>query len=511
MVNPHLNVNVNLNVNADIATSSSPHSLRDRAEASLQGNPSAPALPADVLPADKTRQLIHELQVHQIELELQNEELRRAQAELALAHAHYFDLFDLAPVGYVTLDKHGLLLQANLKAANLLGVARQSLPMRPISRYIFKADQDTYYQHRARLLVSGEVQAFELRLLKADASPFWADLTLSFEQVAAGEPVLRLMVNDISARKLADNRLRVNEAVLAAISQGVLITDANRLILSCNEAFSAITGYGEVEMIGLDCRFLQGPLTSPASIVSLHHAIANETEFSGEILNYRKDGSTFWNELTISPVPNSLGEVTHYVGVTRDATARHMLEDKVRQMAFYDELTQLPNRRLINDRLTQTMALSKRSGGFCALMVLDLDNFKAINDLHGHLVGDLLLAEVARRLTRCVREVDTVGRFGGDEFIVLLGELSSSRETSTLTAATIAEKIRKSLAEPYLLSLSQVGQANTVVAHNCSASVGVLVFTDNEASTSDIFKRADAAMYQAKDKGRNQVAFDAAA
>jgi diguanylate cyclase (GGDEF)-like protein len=144
-------------------------------------------------------------------------------------------------------------------------------------------------------------------------------------------------------------------------------------------------------------------------------------------------------------------------------------------------------------------------------MVLDLDNFKAINDLHGHLEGDLLLMEVARRLTHCVREVDTVGRFGGDEFIVLLGELSASREASTAMTATIAEKIRQNLAEPYLLLVSQPGHADSLVTHHCSASIGVLVFADNEASASDIVKRADAAMYQAKDQGRNRVAFDTTA
>lgn len=502
MVNSHLNVKV------DTITSAAPHQLRERAEASFLNDPSTRALPAELLLADKAHQLIHELQVHQIELEMQNEELRRAQAELSLAHAHYFDLFDLAPLGYVSLDAQGLLLNVNLKAADLLGVARNALSRRPISRYIFKSDQDIYYQHRARLLASGEAQAFELRLLKPDACPFWAHLTLSFEETATGEPVLRLMISDISERKIIEVRLLVNDAAMAAISQGVLITDADRKILSCNAAFSAISGYGEGEMLGLDCRFLQGPLSSPATIASIHHVLANEMEFSGEILNYRKDGSTFWNELTISPVPNALGAVTHFVGVTRDANVRHVLEDKVHQMAFYDELTQLPNRRLINDRLTQTMAISKRSGSFCALMVLDLDNFKAINDLRGHLVGDLLLVEVARRLTHCVRAVDTVGRFGGDEFIVLLGELSTTREASTSTAATIAEKIRKSLAEPYLLSVSQPGQPDTVVTHSCSASIGVLVFADSEVSPNDIVKRADAAMYQAKDKGRNQVAFD---
>jgi diguanylate cyclase (GGDEF)-like protein/PAS domain S-box-containing protein len=507
MVTSHPNVNVK----SDATKPANPHQLRDRAEASLLKSALVAALPADLLCADKTHRLINELQVHQIELEMQNEELRNAQLALALVQAHYFDLFDLAPVGYVTLDAKGLLLQGNLKAAQMLGVARHALPMRPISGYILKSDQDIYYRHRARLLASGEAQAFELRLLKADVGPFWAHLTLSADQTVAGAPVLRLMVSDISARKLLDNRLRVSEAALAAISQGVLITGADQRILSCNKAFSAITGYGEDEMHGLDCRFLQGPLSSPAVIASMHQAICNQVEFSGEILNYCKDGSTFWNELTISPVFDLLGELTHFVGVTRDATLRHVLEDKVRQMAFYDELTQLPNRRLINDRLTQTMALSKRHGNFCALMVLDLDNFKAINDLHGHLVGDLLLMEVARRLTHCVREVDTVGRFGGDEFIVLLGELSASREASTAMTATIAEKIRQNLAEPYLLLVSQPGHADSLVTHHCSASIGVLVFADNEASASDIVKRADAAMYQAKDQGRNRVAFDTTA
>lgn len=164
------------------------HQLRERAEASLLNDPPIRALPADLLSADKAHQLIHELQVHQIELEMQNEELRCAQDALALAQAHYFDLFELAPLGYATVDAQGLLLQVNLKAAILLGVARGALARRPLSRYILKADQDIYYQHRARLLASGEAQAFELRLLNADVSSFWAQLTLSVEQGALASP-----------------------------------------------------------------------------------------------------------------------------------------------------------------------------------------------------------------------------------------------------------------------------------------------------------------------------------
>ena len=176
-------------------------------------------------------------------------------------------------------------------------------------------------------------------------------------------------------------------------------------------------------------------------------------------------------------------------------------------MAFYDALTGLPNRRLLGDRLNQTMAASKRSGLFAALMFLDLDNFKPLNDAHGHSVGDLLLIEVARRLCACVREMDTVARFGGDEFVVMLGELEPDRAQSISQTAAVAEKIRASLAAPYQLTVTHAGHPDSLVEHHCSASIGVVVFSNHEASLAEILQRADAAMYQAKDAGRNTVRF----
>jgi diguanylate cyclase (GGDEF)-like protein len=183
------------------------------------------------------------------------------------------------------------------------------------------------------------------------------------------------------------------------------------------------------------------------------------------------------------------------------------MEEQVRQLAFYDELTGLPNRRLLGDRLRQTMAASKRSGLYGALMFLDLDNFKSLNDAHGHGVGDLLLVEVARRLAACVREVDTVARFGGDEFVVLLGELDMNREESTEQALGVAEKIRVSLNAPYEFRVEKSGD-RSVVEHHCSASIGAVVFARDQASQDEILKWADAAMYQAKDVGRNMIRFD---
>ena len=176
-------------------------------------------------------------------------------------------------------------------------------------------------------------------------------------------------------------------------------------------------------------------------------------------------------------------------------------------MAFYDTLTALPNRIVLSDRLHQSMATSKRSGCYQALMFLDLDNFKPLNDTYGHSAGDLLLIEVAQRLKRCVREVDTVSRFGGDEFVVLLDNLNGDKTEATAQAARIAEKIRSSLAEPYLLTTNDQSQADAVIEHHCTASIGVAIFIGQEASLDDIIKSVDSAMYQAKDAGRNRVQF----
>jgi diguanylate cyclase (GGDEF)-like protein len=195
-------------------------------------------------------------------------------------------------------------------------------------------------------------------------------------------------------------------------------------------------------------------------------------------------------------------------GTIQDVTERKQIEEQVRQLAFYDPLTGLPNRRLLDDRMTQAMAASKRSGLHCALMFLDLDNFKSLNDAYGHEVGDLLLIEVAKRLTACVREVDTVARFGGDEFVVILGELEENHAASTEQARLIAEKIQTSLALPYLLNVPHCDDpADHLLQYHCSASIGVMVCDKHELSMSDAMKRADAAMYRAKDAGRNAIRF----
>jgi diguanylate cyclase (GGDEF)-like protein/PAS domain S-box-containing protein len=191
----------------------------------------------------------------------------------------------------------------------------------------------------------------------------------------------------------------------------------------------------------------------------------------------------------------------------RNITERKQMEDQVRQMAFHDTLTQLPNRRLLGDRLGQTMAACKRSGCHALLMFLDLDDFKLVNDAHGHAVGDSLLIEAAVRLKGCVREMDTVARFGGDEFVVLIGDLDADQTRSKVQAESLAKKIRTALAMPYALKIQQEGTADATVEHQCTASIGVALFSKHDASQDKILKRADTAMYQAKEAGRNLIRF----
>lgn len=186
---------------------------------------------------------------------------------------------------------------------------------------------------------------------------------------------------------------------------------------------------------------------------------------------------------------------------------RKQMEQRVRQMAFHDVLTELPNRLLLSDRLSQAMAASLRGSFYGALMFLDLDNFKPLNDTLGHEVGDHLLIEVAHRLRSCVRQMDTVARFGGDEFVVMLSELHTDWAISAAQAQTVAEKIRALLSAPYVLTLQQEGKPDSLVEHHCTASIGLVLFLDHQASQSDILKWADAAMYQAKKAGGNTIRF----
>jgi diguanylate cyclase (GGDEF)-like protein/PAS domain S-box-containing protein len=238
---------------------------------------------------------------------------------------------------------------------------------------------------------------------------------------------------------------------------------------------------------------------------SLQCGVGQRTEYRFLLRN----GGIRYMESSSGLIKNSRGEPQSVVVVSHDVTERKMVEQKIKEFAFYDTLTQLPNRRLLDDRLEQAIAACKRSGRYGAVLFLDLDNFKPLNDKYGHKAGDLFLVEVAHRLARCVREVDTVARFGGDEFVVVLSELAREESECAKEARIVAEKICVTLMAPYLLNPNPKGTEQTITHQNVGASIGVALF-HSDANAEDILKWADKSMYQAKESGRNQICFHTA-
>ena len=320
------------------------------------------------------------------------------------------------------------------------------------------------------------------------------------------------MNNTLKISSIADLP-KLLEVCIEHLNDAILITEAEPInspgpkIVWANKAFYEHNGYTPNEIIGQSPRILQGPESDRATIDRIGVALKTWRPIRVEMLNYRKDGSTYWNEFEIVPVKNEKGWYTHWVSVQRDITERKQIQQQIHQLAFYDMLTKLPNRYLLRDRLNQAMSTSKRNGLYGALLFLDLDNFKSINDQYGHTAGDLLLVEVANRMTACVRDMDTVARFGGDEFVIVLCELDKNKDTAKLRASIVAEKICTTLDNPYRLKLNLEENQDDIVEHHCTASIGVTLFIADQASEKDIFKWADDAMYEAKEAGRNLVRF----
>jgi diguanylate cyclase (GGDEF)-like protein/PAS domain S-box-containing protein len=289
----------------------------------------------------------------------------------------------------------------------------------------------------------------------------------------------------------------------------VALLDTNGVVQEMNKAPLERSGYPRENVIGQ--YFYDGPWWSYDETVRAQLMEAIDGAKQGQARRYdvvvKMGDDLVPIDFMISPVYDERGNIIGLLPTAVDITARKQAEEEVRRLASHDTLTKLPNRRLLNDRLDQTIAASKRSGRYAALLFLDLDNFKPLNDKHGHAVGDLLLIEAAQRLKNCVRETDTVARVGGDEFVVLLSELDLDKTESTTQALNVAEKILTSLSESYRLAIRNEEKADVIVDHLCTTSIGAAVFNSQDESTDDIIRWADLAMYQAKKAGRNSIRF----
>jgi diguanylate cyclase (GGDEF)-like protein/PAS domain S-box-containing protein len=355
----------------------------------------------------------------------------------------------------------------------------------------------TSVDHEHRVIIGSQVR--------------WVRQKVELERPQKGVPARIVgIVQDVTDRRHAEEALRQQKEFFHLIAESmgdfIAVVDLQGRRLYNSPSYLKFFGAGS-DLTGTDS-FSQ---IHPEDRERVKQVFVETVQSGvGRQIHYRfihANGTVHEVESLGSVIRDEEGRVTRVVVVSRDITERRRMEDQLRHLAFYDALTHLPNRRLLNDRLSQAMASSARSGLYGALMFLDLDNFKPLNDTHGHAVGDLLLIEAARRLKACVREMDTVARFGGDEFVLMLSELGGDKEQSRAEAALIAEKVGQALMQPYLLTLAHEGHSALNIEHYCTASIGVALFIDHEASQGDILKWADRAMYQAKDAGRNTVCF----
>ncbi|BAN34527.1 diguanylate cyclase/phosphodiesterase with PAS/PAC sensor(s) [Sulfuricella denitrificans skB26] len=716
--------------------------LRADAETQLALTPSS-CTSRSSLPAEG---LLHELQVYQVELEMQNEELRQAHRALEESRDRYVDLYEFAPISYFTLTREGIISEANLTGASLLGVEREKLLRRRFASFVMPEDTGRWHRHFMSSLQHGEEQRCELALKRDDGSLFyarldtlgrnikgdaplvfitlvdttesrsaamalhrseemfrrlaqispagifhadtqgacdyvnerWSEITgLSIEESlgdgwmlalhkedrertlalwreamstmqpkpmewrmqrhdgtvrwAFGEAATELdaqgriagfigIVNDITERKQAEIKLReseeryrqtlqtsidgfwiassdgrildVNDAYCQMISYereellnmripdleamespeetarhiqevltkghdrfetrhrrkdgqvleieistvhqpgedggyfcaflrditkskqveedlriaaiafesqaGVMVTDANGIIVRVNQAFTHLTGYSAEEAVGQTSALLKSGRHDQAFYQGMWETLKQKGYWQGQMWNRRKNGKIYAEWLTITAVTAPDGRITHYVGTFSDITQNREAEAEIHRLAYYDPLTLLPNRRLLQDRLGQVLAATVRNGHCGAILFLDMDNFKTLNDTRGHDIGDLLLVEVAQRLKTCVRGVDTVARLGGDEFVVLLEDLSGEFEEAAAQAKLVGDKVQEVIARSYHLKGCE---------YYCTTSIGISLFRDNNVTVDELLKHADLAMYQSKNAGRNTQRF----
>ena len=349
--------------------------------------------------------------------------------------------------------------------------------------------------------IAGETPRYETehRVRRSDGRYLWVlDRGRVSERAEDGSP--RRMVGvqiDISGRKSAEIELRIAATVFDA-QEGVMVTDADEVILRVNRAFTKMTGYSEEEVVGRTPRLLKSGRHGHGFYRAMWSSIERTGCWQGEIWNRRKTGEIYPEWLSTTALKNAAGQVTHYVATLHDITERKAAEEAIQHLAFYDALTALPNRRLLLDRLNHARILSGRSGRAGALLFIDLDRFKELNDRLGHTIGDLMLQEVARRLRESIRDVDTVARLGGDEFVVMLEDLSSDLLLAENRAAEVAAKILGALAVTYQLA----GHI-----HESTPSIGIVLFTGTLVGAGELLTRADLAMYRAKASGRNAIRF----
>jgi diguanylate cyclase (GGDEF)-like protein/PAS domain S-box-containing protein len=439
--------------------------------------------------------LLRELRLHQIELEMQNEALKQAQIALEASRDQYLDLYNRAPVAYLTLSASGVIQDINQTGAELLGCSRDALLNKRLDRFVVDDARDAWNMMFARAKRRHSQLAGELKLRRDDHSTL--DVRLDCSHPASNGKWVRITMTDITERKKLETQLQLTASVFTHAHEGVMITDPLGNILEVNQAFTDITGYSADEVIGQNPRILQSGHTDAGVYHDMWASLEAHRFWHGEMRNRRKNGDLFYARQTVTTVMGAHGEVMHYVSIFTDITAVREHDRQLEFLAHHDVLTGLPNRALLSDRLSLAMAQAQRRGQRLAVAYLDLDGFKDVNDQYGHEAGDLVLKSVSEGVKKVLREGDTLARLGGDEFVAVLVDLDETVDTEQMLGRIIT-----AASAPIPIDHTVLG---------LSASVGVTYYPQaEEVSADQLLRQADQAMYQAKLAGKNRYRqFDA--
>lgn len=430
-------------------------------------------------------------------------ERKREQHEREALARERMLLLESTGEGILGVDTHGVCTFINQAGARMLGYAPEELVGETVQALIqpCRADGSPYpetetplYQAYAQGIASThEDEVFRHVDGHAIAVEYLVHPILDAQAISGAV----LNFSDITHRKQTETELRIAEKAFQS-QEGMFVTDERGVILRINNAFTEITGFTAEDIVGKNPRIRSSGRHDAAFYAAMWQRIRSTGAWKGEIWNRRKNGEVYPESITITAVTGKDAAVTHYVATMHDISDRKAAEEEIRHLAFYDPLTRLPNRRLLEDRLQHALMNSQRKRRHGALMFLDLDKFKELNDNWGHDAGDLLLQLVARRLLDCVRDTDTVSRLGGDEFVVLLEDLHEQAAASRLQCQQIGQKIMATLNLPYDLGGRR---------HRITPSVGATLFLGQAEPIEDLLKQADLAMYKAKTSGRNSLCF----
>ena len=433
---------------------------------------------------EDTKKLLHELQVHQIELEIQNVELREARVAERL-HYSYTELFEFAPIAYFAFDKKSIINQVNLRGASLLGIERGNLERKQFSNYVTIQHRDKFKRCLAKVFDGEGAQTCEI-LVQANNTTRW--LSIEANLGLTGTHCLAAFI-DVTDRKKAEDDRKLAASVFTHAGDGIAITDGNAVIIDVNESYTLITGFSREEAIGQNLRFLESRKEAPQVFSNIWQVLQKDGYWFGEMWNRRKNGEEYAEMTTISAVYNEQGVATHYIALANDITSMKDYQTQLEQIAHYDVLTNLPNRALLTDLLSIAMQQCSVSNRSIAVVLLDLDGFKVVNDAYGHDVGDELLITLSVRMKGALREGDTLARIGGDEFVAVLADLTNIDD-----AEPVFERL--------LLAASEPATVGGVVV-NVSASIGVTIYPQDGVNAEQLLRHADQAMYVAKKSGKN--------